>query len=222
MAKMELNIKTFDMEGGFDPSRFNQLISDYDGHIPQVNQSFINNQDALQVFKNVAGSPRLNNMTQGIINGLNNSIESTASYFDSVRNWTSSVADAVQSTLEVGLPTAGQSVDRTVLDQISANFQGGFVGIENFSDAATYIGKAQEVVSKLQEGLSNITDDVQGANDSLPAEVHNALGSTISTNNDAVLNGYRNFMNYLNENIETFTSQLQNAINDMAAGARGN
>lgn len=222
MAKMKLNIKTFDMEGGFDPSCYNALVGDYDGHTPEINNAFIQNQDTLQVFKNVAGSPRLSTMTQDLINGLNNSIESTASYFDSVRNWASSVAETVQGVLEVGLPSINTSIDRTVLDQIDTNFQGGFVGIENFADAHTYINGAQECISKLRNGLSNVTDDVVGANDSLPAEVHEALGTTISTNNDEVLNGYDRMTQYMNQNIEEFTSQLQNAINDMASSARGN
>lgn len=222
MAKMNLNIKTFDMEGGFDPSKYNQLVSDYDGHIPEVNKAFTMNQDALQVFKNVAGSPRLTNLTQELVNGLNNSIDATAGYFDSVRNWTSSVVDAVQSVLEVGIPQASSSVDRTVLDQIDNNFQGGFVGIENFADASTYISSIQEVINQLRNGLNSITDDVQGADSSLPAEVHSALGSTISTNNDDVLSGYDRISQYMTQNVEEFTSQLQSAINDMAAGARGN
>lgn len=222
MAKMNLNIKTFDMEGGFDPSRYNQLVNDYDGHIPEVNKAFTMNQDALQVFKNVAGSPRLTNLTQELVNGLNNSIDATAGYFDSVRNWTASVVDAVQSVLEVGIPQASQSVDRTVLDQIDNNFQGGFVGIEKFADASTYISSIQEVINQLRNGLTSITDDVQGADSSLPSEVHYALGSTISTNNDDVLSGYDRISQYMTQNVEEFTSQLQNAINDMAAGARGN
>ncbi len=221
MAKMKLNVKTFDMEGGFDPSRYNQLISTYDGHIPEVNNAFVRNQDALQVFKNVAGSPRLTNLTQELVNGLNNSIDATAGYFDSVRNWTNSVVDTVQGVLEVGLPSASQSVDRTVLEQIGNNFKDNFVGIENFADAQTYISNIQEVINQLRNGLNDITDDVQGADSSLPAEVHQSLGATIATNNDDVLTGYDRISQYMTQNVEEFTSQLQNAINDMASAAKG-
>ena len=221
MAKMKLNIKMFDMEGAFDPSCYNTLVTDYDNDIPKVNNAFVKNQEAMQVFKNVAGSPRLSEGTQDIVRSINEVVDLSVDYFDSVNEWSNGVSETVDGVLGYGIPTMSSKVDRTVLDQIDQNFQGGNIGIENFSDSQTYIEGIQEVLNLSEEALNTMTSDVEAADNSLPGAVHSALNQAISTNNDAVFETYSKVNNYMSENIEEFTTQLQGAIDDMAQAANG-
>ena len=78
--------RTFDGEGGednelgFSPSAFNSMTNQYDSIVPGINQALQFGQDAMKVFKAVAGSPRLSQDTQGIINCYNETIVDGKNY----------------------------------------------------------------------------------------------------------------------------------------------
>ena len=219
MKKMNFNIQMFGEDGSFNPAAYNKMIESYDSDIPAVNQAFVANQDAMQVFKSVAGSPKLSEQVRGLINGLNTSIEETVNYFDSVKRWAAGVSSVVSDTLGTNLSNASSSIDRTVIDMINENYNNGRVGISNFASADTYISGIKESATKLRGALSSITSDVGDASDSLPNSVSSALNSRISTNNDNVLAGYDKLTEYLSTNVEEFKTQLQGAIDDMASAA---
>ena len=223
MKKIIFDVQMFgEGEGTFNASAYNTMVSDYEADIPQVGQTFQQNQDALRVFRAVAASPRLNQETKSIINGLNESIDKTADYFDSVKAWASGVVDAVASVLKFfGMSQIGATLDRTVLDDIKTELDSGSIGIENFSDASTYIDSISTVSTNLKQNLEKITSDVDSAKGSLPQQVHNSLARTISTNNDDVVEGYNRLNEYLSTNVEKFTSDLQSAIDDLANAASG-
>lgn len=223
MAKnLKLNIQMFGAEGSFLPTAWEGMVNQYDQELPNVNKTFVNHQDVLEIFRNVAGSPKLTEIAKGHIERLNNAIEETANYFDSVRNWSTGVTDAVKGILGTNIQAISNVLDRTVLNQINDNYNAGFVGVEHFSDVSEYISGVQDVISQLRTGLSSLTEAVSSADNSLPDQVHNALSSRIQTNNDSVLEGYDLFSRYLSENLEEFSQQLQGAINDLASAANGN
>ena len=222
MAKeIKLNVQKF-AEGGFDPSRWNNMVSQYDADVPQVNATFVNHQDVLEIFRQVAGSPKLSSDTNQMVASLNESIDETASYFDSVRSWSGNVVDAVSQILGQSIPSVSSVLDRTVLNQINENYNGGFIGVENFSDIETYVSGVQEVISQLRSSLSSVTEAVSSADNSLPDAVHAALSSKVQSNNDAVLEKYDMLNRYLTEHLEAFSQELQGAITDLAAAANGN
>ena len=218
---LKMNIKMFSAEGGFLPNAWESMVNQYDQELPNVNRTFMDHQDVLEIFRNVAGSPKLTEITKEHVVALNNAIEETANYFDSVRNWSTGVTDAVQSVLGTSISGINNALDRTVLNQINDNYNAGFVGVEHFSDVSEYITGVQNVISQLRSGLSAITDAVASADNSLPDQVHNALSSRIQTNNDSVLEGYDLFSRYLSENLDAFSQQLQGAINDLSNAANG-
>lgn len=223
-VKMKFDIQMFaevGEEASFNPVAYENMIAAYDSDIPVVNQAFVANQEAIQVFKNAAGSPKLSELTRELIKGLNSSIEETVAYFDSVKNWSAGVVSAVASVLGTNLASVGASVDKTVLDTVNENYNNGRIGMTSFADAETYISNMQDVVNKLRNGLSSITSDVNDAKSSLPNSVAAAFSNTITTNNDSVLNGYDQLTQYLTTNVEEFRTQLQNAIDEMTSAASG-
>jgi len=219
MKKMNFNIQMFGEDGSFVPTAYNEMLETYDSLVPMVNQAFTASQDAMQVFKNVAGSPKLSGATRGFISGLNTSIAETVSYFDSVKGWTVGVSATVKEVLGITLSTASSTVDKTVLETVNENYDNGRVGISTFASAETNITSMQEAVSVLRNALQRITKCVKEAKDSLPNAVAAALTSRISTNNDSVLEGYNKLTQYLTTDIEEFKTQLQSAIDDMASAA---
>lgn len=220
--KIKLNIKTFDLEGAFNPNKFDNLVNDYDATLPQINESFKDNDETLRVFRAVAGSPRLSEATRTHITNLNEAIGETSEYFGSVNNWTKSVQDAADKVLKVPLNPASVTIDKTVLENIESDFEDGNVGIKNFQDAQTYIDNMSDMVTKLGDGLTTITDGVKNADNSLPEAMHNALGTTIETQNDQIRDVYTTINRVLSEDIGGFKEQLQSAITDLASAARGN
>ena len=225
MVKINLNIQKFgdDKELAMDPSAFNNMVSDYEGQLPVIDSAFANNKDALVTLKAVAGSPTISETTRPIIQGLTSAIDETANYFDSVKGWANNVVSAVHSILgSVGLQDISRSINRETLDQIEESFQGGYVGIQSAADVDNFINTVQtSVIQTLQNGLEIITDDVASASGSLPAEVHQALGTSVRTNNDDVLAGYSRATEFLNTNLETFKADLTKFVEEASAGARG-
>lgn len=226
MAKMNLNIHTFDggdKELAFNPSSFNLMITNYEGQLPTIDEAFANNKDALITLKAVAGSPTISEATRPIIQGLTTAIDDTANYFDSVKNWANDVVATATGLLgSVGLQDTSKSINRETLDEIEESFEGGYVGIQNASDIDNFIESIQSgVISVLRNGLESITGSVQDASGSLPQEVHEALGTSVSTNNDAVLQGYTNATEFLNNNLQEFKNDLMNFVQSASAGARG-
>jgi len=219
MKKMNFNIQMFGEDASFDPSAYNRMIEAYDSDIPAINQAFVANQDAMQVFKNVAGSPKLSEQVRELINGFNTSIEETVKYFDSVKGWADGVAGEVARVLGTNLTSAKSSIDHTVIDNINENYNDGRVGFTNFAVAGTYSSDIKESATKLSGALSNVTEDVGKAKASLPTDVATAVNSRISTNNNNVLEGYNKLTEYLSSNVEEFNMQLQSAIDDMASAA---
>ena len=223
---MKLNIQLFDggdKELALNPSAFNAMISNYEGQLPVIDNAFANNKDALVTLKAVAGSPIISEQTRGIIRDLTDAIDETANYFDSVKNWANDVVSTVHSILgSVGLNNTSSSIKRETLDEIEESFEGGFVGIQSASDVDNFVSSIQtSVIPTLKNGLETITNDVRGANGSLPAEVHNNLGTTINTNNDDILESYSNASEFLTQQLESFKKELTNFVQSAADGARG-
>ena len=73
----------------------------------------------------------------------------------------------------------------------------------------------------MKNGLESITESVKSASGSLPAEIHQSLGTSINTNNDAVLQGYTNATEFLNNHLEEFKNELTSFVQSASAGARG-
>ena len=226
MAKMNLNIHTFDggdKELALNPSAFNAMISNYEGQLPTIDSAFANNKEALVTLKAVAGSPRISETTRPIIKGLTTSIDDTANYFDSVKNWANDVVSTAHRILgNVGLADTASSIKRETLDEIEESFEGGYVGIQNAADIDNFVESIKSgVINTLKNGLESITESVKGASGSLPAEIHQSLGTSINTNNDAVLQGYTNATEFLNNHLEEFKNELTSFVQSASAGARG-
>ena len=57
MAKnLKLNIKMFGAEGSFLPTAWEGMVNQYDQELPNVNKTFVNHQDVLEIFRNAEKS----------------------------------------------------------------------------------------------------------------------------------------------------------------------
>lgn len=211
-----------DNELGFSPSAFNSMTNQYDGIVPGINQSLEVGQEAMKVFKAVAGSPRLSQDTQGIINCYNETIVDGKNYMDSVRNWSGSVIDLAATFLSFfGLSPISQSLTETLMDYIETSYNGDNIGIKNFSSSTDYIAQMNNLASTFRNGTDNLADAVSSAYNSLPSIVKSNLSATISNSNEKLATNVDKIKTWLEDNIERFTTELQSAIDDLAAGAAG-
>ena len=215
MAKnLNLNIQRFG-EGSFDPTAFNQLVSDYEANLPGVNNTISQNQEVIRVFNNLAGSPALTEHTTPIIDKLNSCIESAANYFDNVKAWVNWISDYVaenNGAFGVSLPFISASVNREHLDYAKERYDGNFVGIQNISDASTFVSGMQDVITTLKNALEQITSDVASAKNSLPDEVIASASAKVSVENEGLLSLYGGISTELTDYVDEWASVIANFV----------
>lgn len=220
--------RTFDGEGGednelgFSTGAFNSMTNQYDSIVPGINQALEVGQEAMIIFKAVAGSPKLSDDTKGIINSYNETIVDGKNYMDSVRNWSGSVIDVAAALLGfTGLTQISQSLLETLMDFIETSYNSDNIGIKNFSSSSEYIAQMNNLASTFKIGTDNLADAVSSAYNSLPAIVKSNLSATISNSNEKLATNVEHIKTWLTDNIGRFTTELQSAIDDLAAGAAG-
>ena len=216
---LKSNIKTFNMK--YQPEAYSNFLGSYNQNVERVNPILVNNQEAMEIFRGVAGSPLLSDITRDIVSSMNQVIDLSADYFDSCVSWSQDASERMTEETGEKLLPIESSIIRETLNTIAERFQDGFVGIEEFSDVQTYLSSISEVISNFRDALIDITESVSSERFAFPDDVYQAFMTTVSENNEAIFEASNKVLNYLAQNIESFAVNLQTAIDDIATAARG-